>query len=78
MPPEMRGCAMQQGQDTILRRIGKALRADADDIVNEPLPTRWVDLIRYLDERERKRKDGREEDVATCEGRERMRRGDSP
>jgi hypothetical protein len=73
----MRGCAMQQGQHTILRRIGKALRADVDDIVHEPLPTRWVDLIHYLDERERTRKNRREGDVETGKGRERTRRASS-
>jgi hypothetical protein len=51
---------MQQGQDTILRRLGKALRVHVDTVVNEPLPTRWVELIRYLDEQEQRRKDGRE------------------
>jgi hypothetical protein len=43
-----------QGQDTILRRLGKAFHLYADDIAHEPLPRRWVDLIRYLDEQERK------------------------
>jgi hypothetical protein len=51
---------MQQGQDTILSRLGKALRALVDEPVNEPLPTRWVELIRYLDEQERRPKDSRE------------------
>jgi hypothetical protein len=66
---------MQQGQDTILRRLGKALRADVDDVVNEPLPTRWVDLIRYLDEQERKCKDAREGEAAARDRRECGRRG---
>jgi hypothetical protein len=26
----------------------------ADDVAHEPLPRRWVELIRYLDEQERK------------------------
>ena len=55
-PPEVRGCAMQQwqGQETLLRRLGKTFHLYGDDIAHEPLPRRWVDLIRYLDEQERK------------------------
>ena len=45
---------MQQGQDTILRRLGKTFHLYADDIAHEPLPRRWIELIRYLDEQERK------------------------
>ena len=48
---------MQQGQDTILSRLGRAFHLYADDIAREPLPQRWVDLIHYLDEEERKRSD---------------------
>ena len=44
---------MLQGQDSILQRIGKVLRAQNDDITDEPVPTRWVDLIHHLNERER-------------------------
>jgi hypothetical protein len=47
---------MLQGQDSILQRIGKVLRAQNDDITHEPVPTRWVDLIHYLDEQERRRR----------------------
>jgi hypothetical protein len=46
---------MQQGQDTILRRLGKALHVFVDDIAHEPLPRRWIELIHCLDERERER-----------------------
>jgi hypothetical protein len=56
-PPELRGYAMQQGQDTILRRLGKAFHVYVDETAHEPLPRRWVELIRYLDEQERKRSD---------------------
>ena len=44
-------------QETILGRLGKALHAHWDDIAHEPLPRRWVDLILFLDEQERKRSD---------------------
>ena len=37
----------------IMRRIGTVLRITNDDVTHEPLPERWVDLIHYLDEKER-------------------------
>lgn len=40
-------------QETILRRLGKALHVRMDDITHEPLPARWVDLIHHLNEQER-------------------------
>ena len=45
---------MQQGHNFILARLGKALHAQYDQVANQPLPERWVDLIRYLDEKERR------------------------
>jgi hypothetical protein len=51
---------MLQEQGSFLHRIGKALRAQSEDIAHEPLPKRWVDLIHYLDEQERKRAEGLE------------------
>jgi hypothetical protein len=38
---------------SIRQRLRKVLRATNDDIDREPLPQRWIDLIRYLDEKER-------------------------
>ena len=38
-----------------LKAIGKNLRGDDKNIAGEALPRRWVDLIHYLDEQERKR-----------------------
>jgi hypothetical protein len=49
----MRERAMQI-QETILRRLGKALNVRFDDITHEPLPDRWVELIRHLNELERR------------------------
>ena len=37
-----------------MRRIGTVLRDKNDDFAHEPLPERWVDLIHYLDEQERR------------------------
>ena len=42
------------GAQGVMRRIGKVLRAKNDDLTHEPLPERWVDLIHYLDEKERR------------------------
>jgi hypothetical protein len=47
---------MAQAQEFILRRIGKALHVRMDDITEEALPRRWVELIHYLDEKERERR----------------------
>jgi hypothetical protein len=47
--------AMPQVQETILQHLGKALHAHDGDIIHEPLPPRWVDLIHHLDEQERRR-----------------------
>jgi hypothetical protein len=46
---------MQQSHDPILRRLGKLLHDQDEDITHEPVPKRWVDLIHFLDEQERKR-----------------------
>jgi hypothetical protein len=51
---------MLQEQESLLHRIGKSMRAQSEDIAHEPLPKRWVDLIHYLDEQERKRAEGLE------------------
>lgn len=44
---------MWQGQE-FLRRIGTVLRVTNDDFTHEAMPERWVDLIHYLDEKERR------------------------
>ena len=46
---------MPQAQNSILVSIRKALHAQYDDAVREPLPQRWVDLIRYLNEKDQMR-----------------------
>ena len=45
---------MRITQQQLLQRIGQALR-QSDEIVHEPLPNRWVDLINYLNEQEKMR-----------------------
>jgi len=41
-------------QETILERLGKTLRGHDKDITHEALPRRWVELILFLEEQERK------------------------
>jgi hypothetical protein len=45
---------MWQAQEFV-RRIGSVLRTQTDEVPREPLPERWVDLIRYLNEKECKK-----------------------
>jgi hypothetical protein len=45
---------MLRSEASLLDLIGKALRADFEDTKRQPLPKRWVDLIRHLDEQERR------------------------
>ena len=40
----------------LMRRIGTVLRVKDADFAREPLPERWVELIHYLDEKERREK----------------------
>jgi hypothetical protein len=42
-------------------RPAKRLRADSDDVAREPLPERWIDLIKYLDEQERRSRERMEQ-----------------
>jgi len=43
-------------QRSFLDRIRETLRVQHEDVVREPLPQRWVDLIHYLNEREQRRR----------------------
>ena len=36
-----------------IRQIGKLLRLHYNEVADEPLPRRWVDLINYLNAKER-------------------------
>jgi hypothetical protein len=45
---------MLQAQE-FMRRVGEVLRTQNDGFTNAPLPERWVDLIHYLNEKERRR-----------------------
>ena len=46
---------MRRAHNSILKRLSKALHIQHHDITGETLPERWVDLIHYLDDMERKR-----------------------
>lgn len=44
---------MEERVDKIMIAIGKELHVRFDDVAREALPSRWVELIHYLNERER-------------------------
>jgi hypothetical protein len=44
---------MEPSKSSVLGLVGKKLRAELEDPKDQPLPERWIDLIRYLDEQER-------------------------
>jgi hypothetical protein len=46
---------MREEKASFLWRLGKALHVHFDGIANEPLPQRWIDLINYLNEKERRK-----------------------
>ncbi len=50
---------MRHVQFPIIERIGKVLHDQLDDVVREPLPHRWVDLIHFLNAKERGEPDRR-------------------
>ena len=58
----------QKGVDSSLELIVKRLHDEGEHVVREALPLRWVDLIHYLNEQERKNYDrSPDEDVAEAE-----------
>ena len=42
------------GYEKTLGLIAKTLREDSEQVTQDPLPKRWVDLILHLDEQERR------------------------
>jgi hypothetical protein len=42
---------MRHGRWPVLERICHTLHAQLDDVVRQPLPDRWVDLMYRLDEK---------------------------
>ena len=56
---------MPQIGSPIVERLKTALRAQYEAIVDEPLPERWVDLIKRLNEQERAQRE-------TCENKARL------
>jgi hypothetical protein len=45
---------MPKPQETIQRWLREKLHAQFDEVSHEPLPRRWAELIRHLDEQERR------------------------
>ena len=62
---------MPYAQSPIFDRIGKMLHAHFDEMVDEPLPKRWVDLIKYLNEKEREDEARRQRQKTVQPGRSR-------
>ena len=46
---------MPQVKTAVWKHINKVLRMQHEETVSEPLPQRWIDLIRYLNEMDAKR-----------------------
>ena len=44
---------MPKAQSPVFRRISEMLRDQFHEVACEPLPKRWIDLIKLLDEKER-------------------------
>jgi hypothetical protein len=42
------------GLGSALQLIARRLRTDGEGVASEPLPERWIDLIKYLDAQERR------------------------
>jgi hypothetical protein len=55
---------MWHRKDETIIEIGKRLRHQSSEITQEPLPRRWIDLIRYLNEQERKQSEARDQPEA--------------
>ena len=51
---------MRQDYSALLARLRKLLDGEFHDVGHEPLPDRWIDLINYLNAKERPEADGRE------------------
>jgi hypothetical protein len=56
--------AMERSKASVFGLIGKKLRAELEDAKGQPLPERWIDLIRQLDEQERQKSNGSSDDPA--------------
>jgi hypothetical protein len=48
---------MERSKAPAFGLIGRMLRAEFEDAKTQPLPERWIDLIRHLDEQERQKSD---------------------
>jgi hypothetical protein len=46
---------MERSAASVFNLIGKKLRAELEDAKAQPLPERWIDLIRRLAEQERQK-----------------------
>ena len=46
------GTRVSVGRVSFLERLGKMLHVHYDNVLNEPVPQRWADLIKYLNAKE--------------------------
>jgi hypothetical protein len=58
---------LEVGYDKTLGLVAKRLREDSEQVTQEPLPTRWVDLILHLDEQERRTQPAIGEEIVEAE-----------
>jgi hypothetical protein len=52
-----KGSSMERLKVPEFGLIGRVLRAQFEDAIAQPLPERWIDVIRQLRERERQKSD---------------------
>jgi hypothetical protein len=46
----------------LIERITRALRFQYDQILHEPVPDRWLKILEYLDDKEKRRRPARHEE----------------
>jgi hypothetical protein len=51
---------MRKDYSALLARLRKLLDSESHDVAHERLPDRWIDLINYLNAKERPEVEGRE------------------
>ena len=61
---------------SIFERINATLREQYDDVASEPLPKRWIDLITYLNQKERANRSAETRPNGTAEAKPKPQRPD--
>ena len=55
---------LRQGRVSFLERLGKMLHVHYDNVLSEPVPQRWADLIKYLNAKEQAQPEAPQSDDA--------------